>query len=122
VGPGSNDDTQVPPPFGALIRQLIDDFAAYFDAERQIYSVQARLTRRAIGWAAVYAFAAIVLAQGAMIAFVVGVLLILGPIVGRGWAMGIIVLICTFSAALFFWLIRQKLRMIKIAWRRRNDG
>ena len=104
------------------MRQLIDDIIGYFDAERRVYGVQARLTRRAAGWVAIYAFAAVVLAQGAMIAFVVGILLILGPMIGRGWAMGSIVLLCSTLAFLFFLLIRQRLRAVKTSWRRRNDG
>ena len=118
----SNNDSQTPPPFGALMRQLIDDIIGYFDAERRVYGVQARLTRRAAGWVAIYAFAAVVLAQGAMIAFVVGVLLILGPIIGRGWAMGSIVLLCSTLAVLCFLLIRNRLRAVRSSWRRRNDG
>jgi Putative Actinobacterial Holin-X, holin superfamily III len=118
----SQPDNAIPPSFSDLLRQLIEDVSAYFDAERQVYGIQARLTRRAAGWVALYALGAIVIAQGAMIALVVGILLTLVPVVGPAWATAIIVLVCSASAALFIWLIRLKLRSVKLAWRRRNDG
>jgi Putative Actinobacterial Holin-X, holin superfamily III len=122
VDPVSQPDNAIPPSFSDLMRQLIEDVSAYFDAERQVYGIQARLTRRAAGWVALYALGAIVIAQGAMIALVVGILLTLVPVVGPAWATAIIVLVCSASAALFIWLIRLKLRSVKLAWRRRNDG
>jgi Putative Actinobacterial Holin-X, holin superfamily III len=117
----SQSDSEIPPSFGVLFRQLIDDLLAYFDAEREVYSVQARLSRRAAGWIGLYALGAVVVAQGGMIALVVGILLALVPVIGAGWATLAIVLICTLFAALFIWLIRLKLRSIKIAWRRRHE-
>ncbi len=122
MDPVSKPDNEIPPPFGDLIRQLIEDISAYFDAERQVYGVQARLTRRAAGWVALYALGAIVIAQGAMIALVVGILLTLVPIMGPAWATALILLVCSVIATLFIWLIRLKLRSVKLAWRRRNDG
>ena len=122
MDPVTHPDNAIPPPFGELVRQLIEDISAYFDAERQVYGVQARLTRRAAGWVALYALGAIVIAQGAMIALVVGILLTLVPILGPAWATALIVLVSSVIAALFIWLIRRKLRSVKVAWRRRNDG
>ncbi len=120
--PVSQPDNEIPPSFGDLFRQLIDDVTAYFDAERQVYGVQARLSRRAAGWVATYALGAVVVAQGAMIALVVGILLTLVPILGPAWATAVIVLACAVFTAVFLWLIRLKLRSIKNAWRRRHDG
>jgi uncharacterized membrane protein len=122
VDPVSQPDTEIPPPISVLVRQLIADALAWFDAERQVYDVQARLTRRAAGWVALCALGAVVIAQGAMIALVVGILLALVPVMGAGWATVLIVLACTIMAALFIWLIRLKLRSVKNAWRRRHDG
>jgi protein-S-isoprenylcysteine O-methyltransferase Ste14 len=122
VDPVSQTDNEIPPPISVLVRQLIADALAWFDAERQVYDVQARLTRRATGWVALYALGAVVVAQGAMIALVVGVLLALLPILGPGWATVVMVLVCALFAALFIWLIRLKLRSIKNSWRRRHDG
>lgn len=120
--PVSHPDNQIPPSLGALFRQLIDDIYSYFDAERAIYGVQARISRRAAGWIAAYALGAVVLSQGAMIALVVGLLLTLVPVIGSGWATVIIVAGCSLLAGLFVWLIRMKLRAVKNAWRRRHDG
>ena len=122
MDPVSQPDNAIPPPFGDLIRQLIADVVAYFDAEREVYGVQARLTRRAAGWVALYALAAVVIAQGAMIALVVGVLLALSPVIGAGRATILILFACSIMTALFIWLIRIKLRAVKLAWRRRHDG
>ena len=122
MDPVSQPDNEIPPPLGDLLRQLLADAIAWFDAERHVYDVQARLTRRAVGWAAAYAFGAIVIAQGAMIAFVVGVLLTLAPIVGPAWATAIIVLVCSVLAAFCIWRIRLRLRAVKNSWRRRHDG
>lgn len=120
--PVSQPDNEIPPSFGDLFRQLVDDITAYFDAERQIYGVQARITRRAAGWVALFALGAVVVSQGAMIALVVGLLLVLVPFIGAGWATTVVVLSCSIFAVLFVWLIRVKLRSVKTAWRRRHDG
>ena len=120
--PVSQPDNEIPPSFGDLFRQLVDDITAYFDAERQIYGVQARITRRAAGWVALFALGAVVVSQGAMIALVVGLLLVLVPFIGAGWATTVVVLSCSIFAVLFVWLIRLKLRSVKTAWRRRHDG
>jgi Putative Actinobacterial Holin-X, holin superfamily III len=122
VDPVSQPDNEIPPSFGDLFRQLVDDITAYFDAERQIYGVQARITRRAAGWVALLALGAVVVSQGAMIALVVGLLLVLVPFIGAGWATTVVVLSCSIFAVLFVWLIRLKLRSVKTAWRRRHDG
>ena len=120
--PVSQTDSDVPPPMSELVRQLIDETRAYIEAEREIYGIQARITRRATGWVALYALGAVVIAQGAMIALVVGILLVLLPMIGAGWATLVIVSICTGATALMIWLIRLKLRSVQLAWRRRNDG
>lgn len=122
MDPVSEADNEIPPPISVLVRQLIADALAWFDAERQVYDVQARLSRRAAGWVAAYALGTVVIAQGAMIALVVGILLALVPVLGAGLATTVIVLACGIFVALFIWLIRLKLRSIKIAWRRRHDG
>jgi Putative Actinobacterial Holin-X, holin superfamily III len=122
VEPVSHPDNEIPPSYGDLFRQLIDDVAAYLHAERQVYGVQSRLARRAAGWVALYALGAIVIAQGAMIALVVGMLLTLVPVMGPAWATALILFACIVTAALFIWLIRGKLRSVKNAWRRRHDG
>jgi protein-S-isoprenylcysteine O-methyltransferase Ste14 len=122
VDPVSQSDNEIPPSLGDLVRQLMADALAWFDAERQVYGVQARLTRRAAGWIAGFAFAAIVIAQGAMIAFVVGILLTLAPVVGPGWATVIIVIVCSILAGLCVWQIRVRLRAVRSSWRRRHDG
>ena len=57
-----------------------------------------------------------------MIALVVGLLLVLVPFIGAGWATTVVVLSCSIFAVLFVWLIRLKLRSVKTAWRRRHDG
>lgn len=122
MDPVSHPDNAIPPSFGDLIRQLIEDLSAYFDAEREVYGVQARIARRAAGWVALYALGAIVIAQGAMIALVVGILLTLVPVIGAGWATVLILIVCAVVAALLVWLIRLKMHSVKLAWRRRNDG
>jgi amino acid transporter len=122
VDPVSQTDSEVPPPFGVLVRELIARVIAWFDAEREIYDIQVRLARRAAGWSALFALATIVVAQGAMIALVVGVLLSLTPVIGAGRATVAILLVCIITASLFIWLIRLKLRSVKESWRRRNDG
>jgi Putative Actinobacterial Holin-X, holin superfamily III len=122
VEPVSQPDNEIPPSFGELFRQLLDDVYGYVDAERSVYSLQARISRRAAGWVAIFALGAIVMAQGAMIGLVVGLLLTLVPMFGSGWATLIIVLGCSVFTGLFIWLIRMKLRSVKESWRRRHDG
>ena len=122
MDPVSQSDNEIPPPFGVLVRDLIARVIAWFDAEREIYDIQVRLARRAAGWSALFALATVVVAQGAMIALVVGVLLSLTPVIGAGRATVAVLLVCIVTATLFIWLIRLKLRSVKESWRRRNDG
>jgi Putative Actinobacterial Holin-X, holin superfamily III len=122
VDPVSPPDPDIPPPIGDLLRQLVADGIAWFEAEREVYGVQARITQRAAGWIAACAFAALILAQGAMIALVVGILMVLGPMIGSGWATIVVVLVCTLNVGLCIALIRSKLRSIKTSWRARHDG
>jgi Putative Actinobacterial Holin-X, holin superfamily III len=122
VDPVSPPDPEIPPPIGDLLRQLVADGIAWFEAEREVYGVQTRITRRAAGWIAALGFGAVVVAQGAMIAFVVGVLMMLAPVIGAGWATLVILAVCSVLAAICILLIRAKLRHIKNSWRARHDG
>lgn len=122
MDPVSPSDPDIPPPIGDLLRQLVTDVIAWFDAEREVYGVQARVTRRAAGWIAALAFGAVVIAQGAMIALVVGILMSLSPIIGSGWATVVILAVCSLLAAICMLLIQSKLRHIKNSWRARHDG
>lgn len=121
MDPVSPPDPDIPPPIGDLLRQLIADGIAWFQAERTIYGVQARIGRRAAGWIALLAFAAVVVAQGAMIALVVGILMTLSPVIGPGWATLAILAVCSILAVICIFLIRLKLRHVKNAWRARHD-
>ena len=120
--PVSQLDNESPPSFAELFRQLLTDISAYFDAERKVYGVQARLSRKAASSIGAYALATIVIAQGAMIALVVGLLLVLTPLIGAAWATGGVVVGCAVLAILFISLIRRKLRLLRQSWRRRYDG
>lgn len=122
VEPVSQADRESPPSFGDLFRQLISDVLAYLDAERKVYSVQARLSGKAASAMGGYALAAVVLAQGAMVALVVGLLLVLSPLIGAAWATAGIVVGCTILAIIFISLIRRKMRAVRANWTRRNDG
>jgi Putative Actinobacterial Holin-X, holin superfamily III len=122
VDPVSPSDPDIPPPIGDLLRQLVADGIAWFEAEREVYGVQARITQRAAGWIAGSAFAALIVAQGAMIALVVGILMVLGPMIGSGWATIVVVLVCTVIVGLSIIVIRSKLRSIKASWKARHDG
>jgi Putative Actinobacterial Holin-X, holin superfamily III len=122
VEPVSSPDPEIPPPISDLLRQLVGDIIAWFDAEREVYGVQARITRRAAGWIAGLAFGAVVIAQGAMIALVVGMLMTLSPIIGSGWATLVILAFCSLLAGVCILLIRSKLRHIKNSWKARHDG
>lgn len=122
VEPVSQLDNKSPPSFADLFRQLIDDITGYFDAEKRIYGVQARLSSKAASSIGAYALAAVVTAQGAMIALVVGLLFVLTPMIGAAWATGAIVVGCAVVAIIFISLIRRKLRLIRINWKQRYDG
>ena len=120
--PVSRLDNESPPSFAELFRQLVADLWAYLDAERKVYGVQARLSRRAASSVGAYALATVVLAQGAMVALVVGLLLALVPLIGALWATAAIVVGCAVLAFVFVSLIRGKLRSVKSSWDRRHDG
>ncbi len=122
VEPVSQVDRESPPSFGDLFRQLISDVLAYLDAERKVYGVQARLSGKAASAIGGYALAAVVLAQGAMVALVVGLLLVLSPLIGAAWATAGIVVGCTILAIIFISLIRRKMRVVRANWTRRHDG
>ncbi len=115
-------DNESPPSFTDLFRQLMSDISAYFDAERKVYGVQARLSRKAASSIAAYALLTVVLAQGAMIALVVGLLFVLTPLIGAALATGSVTVGCAILAVVFISLIRRRLRLVRANWRRRHDG
>lgn len=121
VEPVVKQDDESPPSFAELFRQLLSDVSGYFEAEKQVYGVQARLSRKAASSIGAYALATVVIAQGAMIALVVGLLFVLTPLIGAAWATGGIVVSCVAISIIFVSLIRRKLRLIRENWTRRYD-
>ena len=85
---------------GELLPRLVDDLQALVRAEIGLY--RAELGRRALsaGWALALFGGALVLAQAAVVALLVGLVGWLGPAIGHGWAIAMVVVASMALAAL----------------------
>jgi hypothetical protein len=105
--PGDQDDS-----IGALLQRLVDDARHYADAEISYYRTLARSKlrdARAMLWMGAVA---LVLAQAAAVALVVGLVLTLSPLVGPGFATLIVVLAFLGVAGLMGWLAWVQVKRI----------
>lgn len=104
-----------PPPedsIGALIGQLVADARGYAMAELAIYRAKATAWLGEAKFVAIYAVVAIVLANAAIIALFVGLLLTLAPRVGPGWATVIVVGGTLALVGLLGWLALRHIRKL----------
>ncbi len=94
---------------GDLVSLLVEDLRHWFDAEFALYRIEA--TRRSVsfGMAAGMIVAALVLAQAAIIALLVGLIFILAPAVGTGFATLIVVGMSMVIVALLAWLGKRRI-------------
>ena len=85
--------TQPPPEegIGALVGQAVSDARAYALAEIAVYRAKAMAWLGEAKFVAIFGISALVLANCAIIALFVGLLLTLAPRVGPGWATVIVV-------------------------------
>jgi hypothetical protein len=74
------------PTIAELFERLAHDLQALFRAEFALYRAEAARRALSAGWAVGLIIAAVTLAQGALIALLVGLILLLAPVVGTGWA------------------------------------
>ena len=104
--------TQPPPEpgIGALIGQLTTDARAYAVAELAIYRAKASAWIGEAKFVAMFGVSALVLANAAIIALFVGLLLTLTPRVGPGWATVIVVGGTLALAGLLGWLALRHVR------------
>ena len=80
------------PSFGDLLGQLVADGEAFVRAEVELY--RAQLGRKAVAARSIVILllVAMTLAMGAVVASIVGLIFALGPVIGRWWAL--VVVIC----------------------------
>ena len=94
---------------GDLITQLVDDVRNLLRAEFKLYRAEAGRAALSAGWAAGMLVGAIVLGQGALVALLVGLVLLLAPLLGIGWAILAVVGGSLAVAALLGWLGVRKI-------------
>lgn len=81
------------PTLTELFRRLLADTEAYIRAEATLYRAQAGRKILSAGVVAALLGAAILLAQAATVALLIGILLSLAPYIGIGWATAGVVLV-----------------------------
>ncbi|MEN2785462.1 phage holin family protein [Sphingomonas qilianensis] len=109
--------TQPPPEpsIGALAGDLVADARAYALAEVAVYRAKATVWLGEAKFVAIFGVSALVLANAAVIALFVGLLLTLAPRVGPGWATVIVVGGTLVLVALLGWLALRRVRKMSAA-------
>ena len=101
------------PTIGELFTQLVDGGRGLFQAEVALYRIEAGRRSLSAGWAAGLLVGALTLAQGALIALLVGLIMVLAPALGTGWAVASVTVGAVALAGLLGWLgMRQISRAI----------
>ncbi len=97
---------------GDLMARLVEDIRTWFDAEFALYRIEA--TRRSVSFAmaAGMIVGALVLAQAAIIALLVGLIMLLAPLVGTGVAVLIVVGTTMMIVALLAWFGKRRIERI----------
>ena len=114
------EDREVPPPVSQIVAQLISDARSWYDAETAVYLTQARLAGRMAVILGACAVGALLLIFCALTALIVGLLFVLAPHVGFGWATVIVVVATLASAAVLGLVIRGKISQMQQNWSRKN--
>ena len=98
------------PSLSELATRLVHRAVEYAQAQVALYRIDA--TRRAVsgGWAAGYLLFAWTLAQGALVALLVGLVMLVGQAVGLGLGLAIVIGATFLLAALLGWLGMRKIR------------
>jgi Putative Actinobacterial Holin-X, holin superfamily III len=91
-------------PLRSVLTQLYDDGRAYASAQIDLLTVVGKEKARALGWLVVLVLTALVLAFGALLALLVGLMLVLQPMLGTGWAVMAVVIGAVAVAGLIGWL------------------
>lgn len=96
------------PAIGELFTRLVDAGRGLLKAEVALYRVEAGRRSLSAGWAAGLLIGALTLVQGALIALLVGLIMVLAPIIGTGWAVTLVTVAAIALACLLGWLgVRQ---------------
>ncbi|MEG3086507.1 phage holin family protein [Sphingomonas sp. PB4P5] len=109
--------TQPPPEesIGTLVGNVVEDGRAYALAELAIYRAKAMAWLGQAKFVALFGVSALLLANCAIIALFVGLLLTLAPRVGPGWATMIVVGGTLAFAGLLGWLALRHIRKMGAA-------
>jgi hypothetical protein len=98
---------------GELLSRLVEELRAWFEAEFAVYRAEATRRSLSAGVAAGLLIGALALAQGALVALLVGLIILIAPDTGTGYAIVIVVGITLLLVALLAWLgVRQIAKII----------
>lgn len=101
------------PSIGELLERLSRDLQLLVRAELTLYRAEAGRRALSAGWAAGLLIAALTLAQGMLIALLVGLILLFTPMIGTGWSIVAVTSGALILAGLLAWLgVRNINRMI----------
>lgn len=92
------------PPIGVLAKQFAEDAGAYAQAEITLLKTRATTALGAVRRAAVLTIIALFLVQAAIVGLLVGIVLLLAPIIGTGWATLAVFAAALLIAALCVWI------------------
>jgi hypothetical protein len=110
MGPAAPDGA--PPSLGELTTGLVEDVRRWFDAEFALYRIEATRRSISVGVAAGMIFGALALAQAALVALLVGIVILLSPMVGTGLAIVIVIGTTLAIIALLGWLGKRRIEAI----------
>ena len=99
----------------AEIDGLLATGKATVAAERDYWLARLRFTRSTAKNVALLAGAALAVGMGAVLAFILGLLLILAPLVGPGWATAIVTAVFASLAMLLGWLAMRQARLLSFS-------
>lgn len=97
------------PTLGALFARLADQLRTLIRAELGLYRAEAEWRAISFGWAAAFLLGALAIVQAVTVALFVGLILVLAPLWGTGWAVAAVTLGGLLLAALLGWLGYRKI-------------
>jgi hypothetical protein len=97
------------PKLSALFTRLIEEGGAFLRAELLLYRVQITSKASSAGIIVALFAVAIMLAQAVIVSLLVGLIMVLAPIVGTGWAVVVVTLSACLMIAVCVLIARAKI-------------
>jgi Putative Actinobacterial Holin-X, holin superfamily III len=97
-------------PLKSVLTELYDDGRAYVSAQVDVMRIVGKAKARALGLILALVMVALVLAFGALLSLLIGLILVLQPLWGTGWSVVAVVAGALLLAAALGWLAYARLQ------------